>query len=69
MSEDRKKLAARLDNIYLRLMTGQARSLGQQDVQVLLDYFGQGPDGIPYTVLKGRDATIEEWFLDHWEPK
>jgi hypothetical protein len=64
---DKEQLAAKLVGIYERLINVGLTRLKQEDVQALIDYYGEGPGGIPYSVLKGRTATIEEWFLETWE--
>ena len=64
---NKEQLKTKLADIYERLTNTAFAQLEQEDVQFLLGYYGTGLCGIPYEVLKGRTATLEEWFLERWE--
>lgn len=57
---------AQLNRLHERLTSGELTCFSQTDYEAITDYF---KGEIPYGVLKGRDATLEEWFADHWEPR
>ncbi len=54
-----------LNNLHERLTSGRITSFSRDDYEAIVSYYGEGE--IPYGVLKGRDATLEEWFADNWD--
>lgn len=52
-----------LQEIYDRLTTGDEH-ISTEDYDAIVEHFAED---IPYGVLKGRDGTVDEWFLNRWE--
>ena len=54
-----------LDQIHQQLTNGEILTLSPEQYELIATHF---QNQIPYGTLKGRDTTLEEWFIDHWTP-